>query len=44
MSLLAVPYVPNRAEYLVLSNRRIFADQMEFLKKRVGKSSRLRIA
>lgn len=34
MSLLAVPYVPNRAEYLVLSNRRIMADQMEFLKKR----------
>ena len=44
MSLLAVPYVPNRAEYLVLSNRRIFADQMEFLTKRVGRSSRLRSA
>ena len=28
--LLAVPYVPNRAEYLALSNRRILADQMEF--------------
>lgn len=42
MSLLAVPYVPNRAEYLVLSNRRILADQMEFLKKRFGRSSRLR--
>ena len=44
MSLLAVPYVPNRAEYLVLSNRRILADQMEFLGKRFGRSSRLRTA
>ena len=44
MSLLAVPYVPNRAEYLVLSNRRILADQMEFLKKRFRRSSRLRPA
>lgn len=34
MKLLAVPYAPNRAEYLVLSNRRILADQMEFLEKR----------
>ena len=32
MPLLAVPYVPNWAEFLVLSNRRILADQMEFLK------------
>ena len=30
--LLAVPYVPNWAEYLALSNRKILADQMEFLK------------
>ena len=44
MSLLAVPYVPNRAEYLVLSNRRILADQMEFLKKRFGRTSRLHAA
>jgi len=44
MSLLAVPYVPNRAEYLVLSNRRILVDQMEFLKRRFGRSSRLRAA
>lgn len=44
MSLLAVPYVPNRAEYLVLSNRRILADQMEFLGKRFSRSSRLRAA
>jgi 5-methylcytosine-specific restriction endonuclease McrA len=32
MPLLAIPYVPNWAEFLVLSNRRILADQMEFLK------------
>lgn len=32
MPLLAIPYKPNWAEYLVLSNRRILADQMEFLK------------
>ncbi|MGI9334001.1 MAG: HNH endonuclease, partial [Gammaproteobacteria bacterium] len=43
MTLLAVPYVPNRAEYLVLSNRRILADQMEFLRKRFRKGSRLHI-
>ena len=42
MALLAVPYVPNLAEYLVLSNRRILADQMEFLKKRFRRSSRLK--
>lgn len=32
MDLLAIPYVPNWAEYLALSNRRILGDQMEFLK------------
>lgn len=42
MTLLAVPYEPNRAEYLVLSNRLILADQMEFLKKRFRFNSRLR--
>ena len=31
MKLIAVPYTPNLAEYLILSNRRILADQMEFL-------------
>lgn len=31
MKLLAVPYTPNLAEYLILSNRRILADQMDFL-------------
>jgi hypothetical protein len=41
MPLLAVPFVPNRAEYLVLSNRRILVDQMEFLRVRFSKGSRL---
>lgn len=31
MPLLAVPFTPTWAEYLLLSNRRILADQMEFL-------------
>ena len=31
MTLLAVPYVPNRAEGLILENRHILGDQMEFL-------------
>ena len=44
MSLLAVPYVPNRAEYLFLSNRRILADQMVFLGKRFRRPGRLRTA
>lgn len=44
MPLLAVPYIPNRAEYLALSNRRILADQMEFLRKRFRKGSRLHVA
>lgn len=41
LSLLAVPFTPNRAEYLVLSNRRILNDQMAFLSKRFRKGSRL---
>lgn len=41
MQLLYVPYVPNRAEYLILQNRKILADQMDFLIKRVPKESRL---
>lgn len=43
MKLLAVPYVPNRAEGLLLANRRILADQMAFLRARVGRGSRLRV-
>lgn len=41
MPLLYVPYVPNRAEYLILQNRKILADQMDFLIARVPKESRL---
>ncbi|MGA8050711.1 MAG: HNH endonuclease [Burkholderiales bacterium] len=44
MELLYAPYVPNKAEYLILSNRRIFADQMEFLRQHVSAQSRLVIA
>ncbi len=43
MRLLAVPYAPNRAEGLILENRRILADQMAFLGARVGSGSRLRV-
>ena len=31
MELLYTPYVPNKAEFLILSNRNILADQMDFL-------------
>lgn len=41
MKLLYVPYAPSRSEYLILMNRLILADQMEFLLQRVGKDSRL---
>ena len=44
MELLYLPYVPNRAEYLILTNRRILADQMEFLAQHVPAQSRLRLA
>jgi len=40
MPLLAVPYKPTLAEWLVLSNRRVLADQMEFLRPRFSKHSR----
>ncbi len=40
MPLLAIPYVPNRAEGLILANRTMLADQMAYLKLRVGKDSR----
>ena len=33
MPLLGVPYEPNRYEYLVLANRRVLADQMDFLQR-----------
>lgn len=41
MKLLYVPYAPNRAEHLVLLNRHVLSDQMEFLLARVSKDSRL---
>lgn len=43
MQLLYVPYVPNRAEWLILQNRKILANQMDFLITRVPKDSRLRL-
>jgi hypothetical protein len=44
MELLYAPYVPNRAEYLILTNRRILVDQMEFLAQHVPAQSRLHAA
>ena len=41
MELLYAPYVPNKAEYLILTNRRILADQMDFLKQHVSAGSRI---
>ena len=41
LELLYAPYVPNKAEYLILSNRRILSDQMEFLLASVPRHSRL---
>ena len=41
MELVYLPYVPNRAEYLILTNRRILADQIEFLAQHVPAQSRL---
>lgn len=38
MRLLAVPYVPNHAEALILGNRRILTDQMEFLRAQCSRS------
>ena len=41
MPLLYAPYVPNRYEHLILQNRRILQDQMEYLMAKVPKHSRL---
>lgn len=41
MPLLYVPYVPSLAEYLILQNRNILGDQMDFLMSRVPEHSRL---
>ena len=40
MPLLAVPFVPNKMEYMVLANRNILANQMEFLKSGFSKHMR----
>ena len=44
MPLLYVPYVPDRHEHFILRNRRILADQMEYLLVSVSKNSRLHSA
>ncbi len=44
MKLRYVPYVPNRYEAFILSNRKILADQMEFLLQGVPKGSRVHLA
>lgn len=41
MKLLAVPFVPNKAEHLFLLNRTILSDQMAFLRGQFRKGSRL---
>ncbi len=40
MQLIYAPYVPNKAEYLILSNRQILHDQMDFLARHVPQHSR----
>jgi 5-methylcytosine-specific restriction endonuclease McrA len=44
MPLVYVPYVPNRHEHFILRNRRILADQMEYLLAGVPRTSRLHTA
>lgn len=43
MQLRYIPYAPSRSEWLILQNRKVLADQMEFLLKRVPKESRLHL-
>lgn len=42
MELLYVPYVPNHFENLILQNRNILADQMEYLLSGIPRHSRIR--
>ena len=42
MKLLYVPYEPNHYENMILSNRNILTDQMEYLMSGVPKNSRVR--
>lgn len=44
MELIFAPYVPNKAEYLILSNRNILVDQMDFLARHVPSQSRVHVA
>jgi hypothetical protein len=44
MPLLYLPYEPNYHEGFILQNRRILADQMEFLAQRVSRVSRWRLS
>jgi 5-methylcytosine-specific restriction endonuclease McrA len=44
MPLIYVPYVPNRHEHFILRNRRILADQMEYLLAGVPRTSRLYVS
>jgi 5-methylcytosine-specific restriction endonuclease McrA len=44
MPLLYLPYVPNRHEAFILGNRRILADQMEFLVRGIPRHSRVHAA
>jgi 5-methylcytosine-specific restriction endonuclease McrA len=41
MELLYIPYEPNHVENLILQNRNILADQMEYLLSGVPKHSRI---
>lgn len=41
MELLYIPHTPNRSEWLILQNRKVLVDQMEFLMKQVPKESKL---
>lgn len=43
MELKFLPYVPSYYESLILGNKKILADQMEFLLKKVPENSRLRL-
>ena len=41
--LYAFPYIPNRNEAFILTNRRILADQADFLARGVSTHSRFRL-
>ena len=43
MQLLYLPYIPCRAEHLILANRHVLQDQMEFLLNFVGDKSRIKL-